>query len=51
MIILIKDNITQYNTTVVVIYDNTLHPRFIPDPCDYSKGLGLAVLFHVFWYS
>ena len=27
----------QYST-VVIIYDNTLHPLFTPDPCDYSRG-------------
>ena len=28
----------QYST-VIIIYDNTLHPLFTPDPCDYSRGL------------
>ena len=34
----IEDNTIQYST-VVIIYDNTLHPLFTPDPCDCSRGL------------
>ena len=38
-ILYIEDNTTQYST-VVIIYDNTLHPLFTPDTsCDCSRGL------------
>ena len=30
--IIIKDNTIQYST-VVIIFNNTLHPMFTPDPC------------------
>ena len=33
-----EDNTIQYST-VGIIYDNTLHPLFTPDPEDYSGGL------------
>ena len=36
----IEDNAIQYST-IVIIYDNTLHPMFTPDPCDYSRGLSV----------
>ena len=39
----------QYNTvqysTVVIIYDNALHPMFTPDPCDYSRDLAVFCFF------
>ena len=38
----IEDNTLQYST-VVILYDNTSHPLFTPDPCDYSSR-GLPVL-------
>ena len=36
----IEDNTIPYST-VVIIYDNTLHPMFTPDPCDNSRGLAV----------
>ena len=42
----IEDNTKQYSP-VVIIYDNTLHPMFTPDPCDYSRGLAVFCFFLV----
>ena len=37
------DNTAVQNSTtvVVIIYDNTFHPIFTPDPCDDSRGLAV----------
>ena len=36
----LEDNTIKYST-VVIIYDNTLHPMFTHDPCDCSRGLAV----------
>ena len=40
----IEDNAIQYGT-VVIMYDNILHPMFTPDLCDYSRVLAVVVIF------